>query len=83
MGRTMSSWVWLKHRICTCVGLEGEELTEVSGNQTVKMPTKQWGPIEGWSSMIRFVFQKANSVFGLGLRKRGLEKGEWLEHEYH
>lgn len=27
---TMTSLVWLKHRICTCVGLEREELTEVS-----------------------------------------------------
>ena len=33
--------------------------------------------------MIGFVFQKLNSVFRLGLRKRALERGGWLDDEDH
>ena len=33
--------------------------------------------------MIGFVFRKLNSVFRLGLRKRALERGGWLDGEYH
>ena len=49
----------------------------------MKGKSKQWGSTEGLSGMIGLVFQKLNSVFRLGLRKRALERGGWLDEDYH
>lgn len=66
--------VGLEYRICTCVELERrawrDELKPDSEGALYAMGIHRRMELYSW-------------VFRLGLRKRGLERGGWLDDEYH